>query len=73
MELQAGNITTSKRGVPATTPTSSPSHIADEVLALVNGVSKIAEAIFDVQSTVDPTSVRTPASIMTTFTHYLTR
>ena len=58
VELQAGKITTPEKDVPATTSGSSSSHVVDEVLALVNGVSSIAGAIFDVRSTIDPTIVR---------------
>ena len=38
---------------------SSPSRVADEVLALVSGVPKTAGAILDAHSA-DPTTVRTP-------------
>jgi len=65
MELQAGKITAPGRdgSATATASASGPPRIVDEVLALVNAAPKIAGAIFNVQSTVDPIAVRTPVPI----------
>ena len=73
MELQAGNIAAPERDISVTVLASSPSHIGDEVLALANGVLKIAEAIFDVQSGVDSITVRTPTLFTATIAHCFAR
>ena len=58
MELQAGKITAHGEDVPTTTPTSSRSHIVDEVLTLVSVAAEVAGTILNVQSTVDSIAVR---------------
>lgn len=73
MELQAGENPASRRDDSATVSASGSPRIADEVLVLVNAAPKIAEAIFDAQSTVDPIAVRTPIQLTTTPTHHFTR
>jgi len=71
MELQAGKIVAHEEDIFATTSGSSQSRIANEVLTLVNSMLGVAEAILNVQSTVNQTTVRTPVSTHYHFTHPL--
>ena len=63
MELQTKRMIAPGKDASTTSSASSPSHIADEVLALVNGVSKAARVVFDVQSTDNTIAVRILVSI----------
>lgn len=58
MEMQAGKITTHGGDVPTTTPTSSRSHIVDEVLTFVSVAAEVAGTILNIQLTVDSIAVR---------------
>ena len=58
VELQTERMTAPGKDASTTPSASSPSHIADEVLVLVNSVSKGARAVFDVQSTDNTIAVR---------------
>ena len=73
VELQTERVAVPEGDVPTTASGSSPSHITDGVLALMNDVSKIAGTIFDVQPVVDSTTVRTLPRVTTTFTYHLIR
>lgn len=67
MELQAKKIIAPERDVTTTSSGSTQSRIVDGVLALVNGVSEITGAIFDVQSAVEPITVRMSVPIRNYF------
>lgn len=71
--LRAKTIVTPGRDLPTTVPASSQLPIVNEVLALENSVSRAAEAVLDLQSAVDSTTVRTPVPGQRRLTHYFTR
>jgi hypothetical protein len=59
VELQVGTIVTPERNDHTITSASGQSHVLDGVLALVNDIPRIAGAVLDVESTIDPNTVRT--------------
>jgi hypothetical protein len=59
VELQVGMIVTPERNDPTITSAPGQSHVLDGVLALVNDIPRIAGAVLDAQSIVDPNTVRT--------------
>lgn len=73
VELRVRTITVPGRDVLTTAPTANQSHIVNGVLALVNSVSKTAEAALNVQLAVGSTTVCTLVPFTATVTHRFTR
>lgn len=63
VELQVGKIPALGKDIPTTTSAPGQSQIIDGVLALVNSVQETAGVVLNSQSTVDPSTVRTPVPV----------